>query len=288
MKVFDQETLKELWRPDSNGSKFAGGQVSIVGGSKLFHGAPLMSLKAASRVVDMVYFSSCDDDKNVAEIIKSNLSSFIWIDRNDLDIYIAKSDAVLIGPGMMRYAREDNHNGAVCDDAGMETRRLSLALFEKFPLKKWVVDGGSLQVITPDLIPKGSVITPNRNEFMMLFGKEFDSKNISSSQEVIEEMARKYQLVIAAKGVEGLVTDGSETFLIKGGNVGLIKGGTGDVMAGLTVALLAKNRPVLAAAAAIYVVKQAADELFAQRDLMYSSDDLANTVPTTYGRLLNS
>lgn len=287
MKIFDKENLGELWRPDSNGSKFAGGQVTIIGGSKLFHGAPLMALKVASRVVDMVYFSSYEDDREIVNMIKSNLSSFIWIDRKDLDIYASKSDAILIGPGMMRYSHEGNHSGAVCDDAGMETRNMSLGLFEKFADKRWVVDGGSLQVVTPDLLPKGAVITPNRNEFNMLFGREFDSKNILESRAMIEEMANKYNLIIAAKGVEGFVTDGKESYLVKGGNVGLIKGGTGDVMAGLTVALLANNRPVIAAAAAIYLVKQAADELFGERDLMYNSDDLADRVPLTYGRLLS-
>ena len=66
---------------------------------------------------------------------------------------------------------------------------------------------------------------------------------------------------------------------VRGGNVGLTKGGTGDVQAGLTVALLAKNEPFLAAQTASYVVKKAGDELTLEFGIYYNADDLARKVP---------
>lgn len=284
-KVFDESDLRKLWRPQATSAKFSGGQVTIVGGSKLFHGAPLMALKAASRVVDMVYFSSFEDDREIVQKIKAGLGAFIWVDREELDHYVAKSDAVLVGPGLMRYGKEGNHNGIVCDDEGLLTRELTVNLFEKHPDKNWVVDGGSLQVIEAELLPKGAVITPNKNEFQMLFGEKMEYENEDILVEQVERLARKHNLTIAAKAVSGVVSDGTDTYIVRGGNVGLIKGGTGDVLAGLTVAFRAKNEGLLAVAAAIYVVKKASEDLYEKQELMYNADDLADQVPVTFGRL---
>ena len=60
MREFDKKLLKNLYKPADNSSGEDNGQITIIGGSKLFHGAPLLSLKVASRIVDMVFFTSRD------------------------------------------------------------------------------------------------------------------------------------------------------------------------------------------------------------------------------------
>ncbi len=282
MKVekFDASWLKKLWRPTDATGKFSGGQVTIVGGSSLFHGAPILALKAASRIVSMVYFATPVADRGVAEKLKASLSSFIWVPREEISDYVAKSDAVLIGPGMMRNRKEKD--GTVCDEQGRETRDLTLALFSRFHEKKWVVDGGSLQVINTAEIPPGSVITPNKKEFRMLFDEDL-SLNQNERIEQLSAMARNHKLVILAKDVVSIATDGEKVVLIEGGNPGLIKGGTGDVLAGLTVGFLAKNKPLLAVSAAQYLVKKAAESLANRVGLMYNADDLVDEVRLVYG-----
>lgn len=277
MKIekFDASWLKKLWRPMDAVGKFEGGQVTIVGGSSLFHGAPILALKVASRLVSMVYFATPEVDRGVVEEIKAQLGSFIWIPRDELGDYVVKSDAVLIGPGMMRNHKEKD--GSVCDDIGRETRDLTLALFEKFPQKKWVVDGGSLQVINASEIPAGSVITPNKKEYRMLFDEDLKDNQDERIEQLLDT-ARKYKLIILAKDVVSIATNGNEVILIEGGNAGLIKGGTGDVLAGLTVGFLAKNEPFLAVSAAQYLVKKAAESLANRVGLMYNADDLADEV----------
>jgi len=66
----------------------------------------------------------------------------------------------------------------------------------------------------------------------------------------------------------------------------LSKGGTGDVVAGLTAGLLVKNPPVLAAAAANFLVKKTAEELDSERGEMFNADDLVERVPVVYKRSL--
>lgn len=279
MEKFDKGWLMKLWRPTDAVGKMAGGQVTIIGGSSLFHGAPILALQGASRLVSLVYFATPEVDREIVEKIKSELGSFIWIPRDELGDYVAKSDAVLIGPGMMRNTKEKD--GTVCDDLGKETRDLVLTLFEKFPQKKWVVDGGALQIVEAADIPSGSVITPNKKEFRMLFGEDL-SGDLGKRARRLQELAARLGLIILAKDVVSIAADGNSSVLIRGGNVGLIKGGTGDVLAGLAVGLLAKNEPLLAISAAQYLVKRAADKLAEKVGLMYNADDLAEEVGRVY------
>ncbi len=287
MQVFDPSELKKLFKPNKNSNGEDNGQVTVIGGSKLFHGAPIFSLKIASRIVDMVFFATPDSSVGrIAESIKSKLMSFIWIPWDDVEVYVKKSDAVLIGPGFMRFgsekiSEEDRGNGE--HKEAKETREITRKLLSSVPNKRWVIDGGSLQVMDPEWIPEGAIITPNKKEFGILFRvNEEESRRV----EVVEEMAKKYKCIIVAKGSETVVSDGEKTAVIKGGNAGMTKGGTGDVLAGLTVALLAKNDPFLAACSASYVAKAAAEELYTTVGVNYNSDDLANQVPKTLNRLV--
>ena len=240
----------------------------------MFTGAPLLSLVSASRLVDMVFLATPNEDREAAEkaALFSRLRSVVWVPRGDIEKYIEKSDAVLIGPGMMRYEKEQT--GPVLDVAGTETRMLTQYLLSKYPDKKWVIDGGSLQVMETKWIPKGGVITPNIKEFNMLFGVEQDQV----TAEVVADKAREYSCVIDYKSPKSIVSDGRTTYEIEGGNAGLTKGGTGDVLAGVTVGLLAKNEPLLAAAASAWLVKKTADTLYGKVGYNYNADDVAESV----------
>lgn len=60
--------------------EFLKSQTTIISGSRLFHGAPLLALKVASRLNRMVFFSSPEPSLGeVAAKIKSRLFSFIWV-----------------------------------------------------------------------------------------------------------------------------------------------------------------------------------------------------------------
>ena len=270
---FTQENLRGLWKPENDSAGEDNGQVTIVGASKLFTGAALMSLQAASRIVDMVFFSS--EEKSVEEIVKvkAGLSAFIYVPFEEVEAYIKKSDAILIGPGLMRFRSEMEDPGKreVENEVAMQTKKTTETLFEKFPEKKWVIDAGSLQVIEARSIPKGAIVTPNNHEFERLFGATMTS-------ETVRVMAGKYGCVIVGKGPVGYVSDGNELWEIDGGNAGLTKGGSGDVLAGLMVGLFAKNSAVLAAASATYILKKTAEKLFETVGFGFNSEDLARKV----------
>jgi NAD(P)H-hydrate epimerase len=278
-EVFSKKELKNIYKPADKSSNEENGQVTIIGGSSLFHGAPLLSLMVASRIVDMVFFASPDGSVGrIAERIKSKLSSFIWVPWKDVDEYIKKSDAVCIGPGFMRYSSENNthskHNGD-CDSACQKTRKITRRFLTKFATKKWVIDAGSLQTLDTNWIPNNSILTPNSNEYGLLF------KRVK-----VEKIARKYNCIVVLKGPVTKICSPSECLEIRGGNAGMTKGGTGDVLAGLTVSLLAKNDPFLSACSASYIIKASADSLFKRVGTTYNADDLANMIPAVFAKLL--
>ena len=294
MKVFSKEQLNSLFLPDNNSYGEDNGQITIIGGSSLFHGAPLLSLKIASRVVDMVFFASPDKSVGeVAEKIKSELLSFIWVPWEDVEDYIVKSDAVLIGPGFMRFSSEKVHHSVRhvdCDDACQATRNITEILLKKYPEKRWVIDAGSLQTMEAEWIPENAILTPNRNEFELLFKlKKSTLKLVGSKEEVaefVQSKAKKHKCIIVLKGPETIVCSPTKCILVKGGNAGMTKGGTGDTLAGLTVALAAKNDPFVAASAASYITKAAADVIFNKKGVYYNADDLVVQIPLTFKKLM--
>jgi NAD(P)H-hydrate epimerase len=278
MDEFDPALLKRLFRPGKESSGEDNGQVTIIGGSSLFHGAPILALKGASRIVDMVFFASPEPSiGRIAEQIKSELASFIWVPWEEVGEYIEKSDAVLIGPGFMRFSSEKVPHGErhhECDEACELTTDITEKLLKEYPHKKWVIDAGSLQVMEPDWIPEGAIVTPNKKEYELLFG-DMDT----------QEAAEKYGCTIVRKGPKTLVCDKDDCVQISNGNAGLTKGGTGDTLAGLTVALYAKNDAMLSASAASFLVKAAADELYEKVGTNYNADDLVDILPETFKKL---
>ncbi len=271
---FDPSEIKRLFRPEGTSQN---GQITIIGGSTLFHGAPLFSLTTASRINDMVFFSSPEPSMgDIAKELKSKLFSFIWVPWDEVGDYIEKSDAVLIGPGFMRYRTEKNEKESPDgeDEASNLTKEITRNLLAKYPDKKWVIDAGSLQVLEPNWIPKNSILTPNAKEYQRLFG-DMDPETAS----------KKYECTILLKGVTDRVYSKGSIYSITGGNAGLSKGGTGDTLAGLVTALYAKNEALLSASAASFVIKKTAEVLSEKVGTVFNSDDLSNVVPEVYEKL---
>ncbi len=273
--IVDIGDIKKLYQPSPYSAKEENGQLTIIGGSSLFHGAPLLALTTASRLVDMVFFSCPKENKEYVAELSSKLYSFIWVPEEEVEYYVDKSDAVLIGPGMMRFGGTN--------EEGKRTKELTERLIKKFPQKQWIIDAGSLQTMETKFIPKNAILTPNRKEFEMLFG-------LPKTLENAKKMAQKYECIIVNKGAEASVCGykNYKNFKYIGmPQAGLTKGGTGDVTAGLVAAFACKNDPFLAACAGTFLVKLAAQKLSKKVGNMYNADDLAKAIPETYNACIN-
>lgn len=219
----------------------------------MFHSASMWSLEVASRIVDMVFYSSVPVNEAIVKKQKERFHDGIVVPKNRLGEYIDESDCILIGPGM---------------DRSEETREKTNDLLKKYPGKKWVIDGGALQVMDKSLLNQKMIVTPHHQEYKILF-QDAD----------IQAMAKKHGCTIVLKGKEDIICDSGQCLVNKTGNEGMTKGGTGDVLAGLVAALYCKNSAFLAAACGTYLNGLAGDRLYTLVGPYFNASDLVHELP---------
>ncbi len=286
MQKFNPEELKKLYVPPSGSHKGQNGKLMIIGGSHLFHASSLWGLQIASRIVDMVFYSSVAENNQIVYELKKEFHNGIIVQRKDVEGYITEADVILIGPGMVRT--EKNLTGTqrvltldeinALEDEGEQTYFLTKYLLEKYPHKKWIIDAGALQMMEPEWLLKlhgNAIVTPHVQEF----GRVFGAPNDTISDDHVAAIAKKYQCVIVLKGEEDTVCSPEQCVSIAGGNAGMTKGGTGDVLAGLIAALACKNELFLSATAGSYINKKAGESLYDRVGYYFNASDLADEIP---------
>lgn len=276
MKRVIAEEISKLYVPPPDSHKGQNGRLLVIGGSHLFHAASLWALEVASRIVDLVHYSSVPENNEIIKNIKSEFRNGIVVSRNDVETYIEEDDCILIGPGMTRDG---------------ETKKLTDTLLSKYPQKQWVIDAGALQMMNISLIPPKSILTPHHQEFFQLYSKYINSNikltsNILDIKERVQNFSEKYNCIVLLKGQTDIVCSPVEYREIPGGNAGMTKGGTGDVLAGLIAALACKNDPFLAAIAGSFVNKKAGDGLYRKAGPYFNASDLADEIPRTMAGIL--
>jgi len=277
MERITKEIFKKLYKPPENSHKGQNGKLTIIGGSKLFHGASLWALKIASRIVDMVFYSTVLENEELTRQLKSQIYDFICIPRTKIQDYINQSDVVLIGPGLVRG---DTGTG----ETGKQTKNLTESLLKKFPQKKWIIDAGSLQVMDPELLKKlkNAVITPHVREFENLF----DISLGNNPANIVAQKAKEFGCTIVLKGPTDIICAPDKCSCDNQGNPGMTKGGTGDVLAGLIAALSCKNDLFLASCAGVYTHGLAGDRLYNRVGPYFNASDLCAEIPGVLKELI--
>ncbi|MEK7165289.1 MAG: ADP/ATP-dependent (S)-NAD(P)H-hydrate dehydratase, partial [Patescibacteria group bacterium] len=200
MKIVTIDDLKQLYIPPSTSHKGQNGRLLIIGGSHLFHSASLWALKVASRIVDLVHYSSVAENNELVMKLKEEFRDGIIVPRSEIENYIEEDDAILIGPGMTRDT---------------ETEELTNRLLKKYPHKQWVIDAGALQMMDIELIPKNAILTPHPGEFARIMGKvvdsRFDSLLIQADlADQVKLFAKRYSCVVLYKSEVDLGCSGGE------------------------------------------------------------------------------
>lgn len=296
MKEFEIGDLKSLYTPPPGSHKGQNGKLLIIGGSSLFHAASLWALNIASRIVDMVFYSSVAENNEILASLKKEFRNGIIVSRTDIENYIREADCVVIGPGMMRTDSKlkiENFKFRISNikeieqirDEGEQSYFLTKYLLEKYPDKKWVIDAGALQMMDPEWLHglKGNaIITPHQGELQTVLSKLKNQKSKikdQNSNELVQLFAKEHNCIVLLKGEEDLVCSPDRCTVIKGGNAGMTKGGTGDVLAGLVGALACKNDLWFSAVAASFINKKAGESLFEKVGYYFNSSDLADEIP---------
>lgn len=258
-KITTKKIVKQLRLPKAKSHKRDNGRLLIIAGGHKYFGALLYCVKAASRLVDLIYVLTTRDNQKLIKQLKTKTASFIPLTAFPKTAIVAHIDAILIGPGM---------------GISSTTKNLTAQVLKSD--KKAVLDADALNVLDgklkPLLNPK-HILTPHHGEFKRLFG-------IKGSQNAAGRMSKKYRCWIALKGPTDIIAGPQgQVFLNKTGNAGMTKGGTGDVLAGLIAALFCSNDAYTSAAAGTYINGLAGDALYKKVGMFYSAEDLAETIP---------
>ncbi|MFH1520332.1 MAG: NAD(P)H-hydrate dehydratase [Candidatus Micrarchaeota archaeon] len=239
----------KIYVPPKYSHKGQNGKLLIIGGSKIYHGAPMFSILAARRFVDLLYFYPGENDPFLINAVKTIPEAMIVF-----DVSMAKKcDCVLFGIGLA--------------DAKIDVDYLVKNS------KKLVIDGDGLMAVKDKLctLTPGSVIlTPHENEFKNLFG-------CGGTKDNVQKMADSYGVVILKKDPKGdIISDGKITKINKTHNQGMTKGGTGDVLAGLVAALFCKNSAFDSAFTGAKLNGLAGERLKKRFGYDFCASDLAN------------
>lgn len=250
----------------------------MVGGSRLYHGAPfLCGLGAIRSGVDLVYLCvpaviapsvrALSPDFIVvplpdARLTRGNTSKILaWV--KDVDVYA-------VGPGLGAQNAEE----------------LAHCLGElKSASHGLVVDADALRPRSLEAIAHSkTVATPHAGEFERLFGAKLP-EDIEGRVPVVVEEAKKAGVVVLLKGATDVVTDGKRVGLNTTHSPAMTVGGTGDVLTGITAGLLAKGvAPFEAACAAAFVNGSAGADAAKDLGMHITATDVANRIANTMKR----
>lgn len=274
-----QSSVVKKFIPERKASSRKGdnGKVLVVGGSYIYHGAPILSSLAALRTgADLVYTAVPKINAQATRAISPNL------------IVIPLADSKLTRGAVNKLL------GQIPSDLDSATIGMGLAIQDVEALKILVhslldrdvrlsLDASALvSSVLPLLVNQNVVVTPHTGEFKKLFG-EIPSNSMKERIVTVEKFAKKHSLPILLKGFTDIISDGNTTFLNVKKTPAMTVGGTGDVLSGIVAGLLARNRNSLgAAAAAAYINGQAGKIVQKKLGLHMTATDLLDVIPNAF------
>lgn len=246
------KNLLSLPKPQRKSHKGQNGVILVIGGSRTYHGAPILAALAAVRFCDLVYFASTEENNALMKKMKGASPNIIAVPSEKSGFALSHADCILIGNGM---------------DVNAKTKSLVSAVLRT--KKKCVIDAAALRCLPLSLLHDKAILTPHTGEFKSAFGIPASEKNAAA-------MSKKYGCTILLKGEKDIVASVGKVVHVKGGNAGMTKGGTGDVLAGLLAAIYSRNGSALSAAyTASFLNKKSGEMLFRCFGYNFSSEDLA-------------
>ena len=273
--ILSASTIENFITPrKSTSRKGENGIVLVVGGSYIYHGAPILSSLAALRSgTDLVYTS----------VPKINVASTRSISPNLIVIPLVDQKLTLGAVKKLVGALPRNLHSATIGMGLAIQEKNSLLYLVKSLLDRDVRLSLDASALIPEVLPilanKNVVVTPHAGEFKRLFG-DILSDSTSERINLVEQNALKYGITILLKGPTDVISDGNTTYLCEKNTPAMTVGGTGDVLSGLVAGLLSNNRNCLeSAAAASFICSLAGKEIQSKLGLHITSMDLIDELP---------
>jgi NAD(P)H-hydrate epimerase len=261
--VIEPDVLALAPRRGAQSTKFSSGQVTIAGGSRGLTGAVRMSSTAAIRAgagyatvavpADLEPIFEAAEVEVMSRGIGDTPGRLGTEAAEDLRAAFEKAAAGVLGPGLGR------------DEDSLALAREVAPRIEA-PL---VIDADGLNSFAGQLDrlasrPAPTVLTPHAGELGRLLERESAEVN-ARRLAAAKEAAAWSGAVVVLKGDDTIVTDGERVAVNALAAPGLATAGSGDVLSGITAALLARGLEPFAAACAAVIAHARAGREAARR-----------------------
>ena len=261
--TIDPAVLELPPKRGARSTKFSSGQVTIAGGSRGLTGAVRMSSRAAIRggagyatvaiPSDLQQVFATADPEVMSRAIPGGDGCFSPASAEPLLAAFERAAAGVLGPGLGR-------------DEGSLALAREVAPRIGCPL---VIDADGLNAFAGRLEAIGgrsaaTILTPHAGELGRLLGRdsaEVDAHRLAAAREA----AVAAGAVVVLKGDDTIVADGERVAVNAVSAPALATAGTGDVLSGLTAALLARGLEPFAAACAAVLAHARAGRAAARR-----------------------
>lgn len=257
------------------------GEVLIIGGSKQYLGAPILSalgaLKSGAGVVKILSTS------DVCNIAISHDPSLLCYKMDDFNVDYVKSvvsscsqkSVIVVGPGwsqddipkkiaVLEFLIKDTPNTIVIDADGLNILSHNLEMLKEKPINKHVI------------------LTPHPGEFSRLV--HFDTDKVKQNYNLAEEFSSYYDIIVLLKDATTIITDGKYTYFNISGNTSLSKAGSGDILSGIIASLISQGlEPFEAAKTGAYIFGLAGEII--QNEGANSSFDVVDKIPEALSKI---
>ncbi len=250
----------------------------MIGGSRLYHGAPFLCASGAMRAgVDLVFIAV---PAVVATPIRALSPDFIVVPLPDAKLtrgnvtkllaWVEKVDAYAVGPGLGPQNPEELAN---CVN---QLKGLGRGL---------VLDADALRPrVIESIRNTPTVVTPHGREFERLFGAALPEE-LEARVAIVSGKAKETGVTVLLKGPTDIISDGERVGLNVTHSPAMTVGGTGDVLTGVTAGLLAKGVPPFeAACSAAFVNGYAGLEAVGELGLHITASDVVNKLANVMKR----
>jgi ADP-dependent NAD(P)H-hydrate dehydratase / NAD(P)H-hydrate epimerase len=261
-------------------TKFSSGQVVIAGGSRGLTGAVRMSSLAAIRAG--AGYATVAVPADLEAIFESSQPEVMSVGSPGGDGCLAPSGLKTIRKAFERAAAGVLGPGMGRDPGTVELAREAVAAIEA-PL---VIDADGLNAFAGEITLLNerrapTILTPHAGELGRLLGcssEEIGTKRLAAARQA----AATTGAIVVLKGDDTIVTDGDRIAVNALAAPALATAGTGDVLSGITAAMLARGlEPFAAACAAVFAHARAGRDAARRIGLVESviASDVIDSIP---------
>ena len=257
-----------------NSRKGDNGKVLVVGGSYMYHGAPILSSLAALRAgADLVYTAVPKVNAQASRAISPDL---IVIPLADSKLTRGSVNKLL---GQIPVGIDSAAIGMGLAVENIEALKLLIKSLIERDVRLSLDASALRKEILPIIKGKNVVVTPHSGEFERIFGEKIPS-NKKTRISTLEKLAKKNSITILLKGQDDIITDGVMTLINSKKTPAMTVGGTGDVLSGIVASMLSRNRNVLeSTASAAFLNGQAGKIIQKQFGTHMIASDLIDVLP---------